>query len=295
MSSELGWGSGAWGEDPWGDGDDVFSALLLEPRRDNTLRVTFSSPVFLDGLHGPFDAALADRWDLAPDAAIGLDGEPTRPVNVLFATLASEDDIPVGAYGYIVDLALDRPMSPYPCSYTLTVTGVYSADLSESVDGATLSTLAMYRLLQRPEVTEPTPSRDIASPYTASMAAAIGGSPILGSYTADPSGDYAFDSGIISLKKRLYQRLITRPGAFAHLPADYGVGIQGFGKKLASAAVQSQLSTKCEEQFGKEPEVAKVRCLLAQADPQREPGAWILRVYVRTRAGLTQKYDLPVG
>lgn len=296
MSTELGWGASSWGESAWGSGDEDFALVLIEPRRDNVLRVAFSQKVFLDGLKGPFDASSANRWDLQPIlASVGLDGEPARLTTVIFASLAPEDDVDEGAFGYLVDLFLDRPMSPWPCAYTLTVTGVYSEDLTESVDGESATVSAMYRLLQRPEVSEATPSRDIASPYTASMAAAAGGSPILGSYIADPTGDYAFDQGIVSLKKRLYQRLITIPGAFAHLPKDYGVGVTSFSKKLATAAVQTQLVTLCEEQFGREPEVAKVRCALVQSAPSLDPGAWILRAFVRTRAGLTQKYDLPIG
>jgi hypothetical protein len=199
----------------------------------------------------------------------------------------------VGAFGFVVDLTLDRPMSPYPAAYLVTVTDLFSADLSEEILDESQTTSAVFRELARPRMDEPSPSRDIASPMTASGAAASG-VPALGSYLADSTGDYAIDQGQQSLKKRLWRRLVTEPGSFSHLPPDYGVGIRGYAKRLASSVVRSRLATTCEAQFAREPEVAKVKVALVAASA-RDPGAFILRVYVRTRIGLSQRFDMPVG
>lgn len=287
---EAGWGSGTWGDLPWGDSDDLFAVLDAVTVRENVIRVEFNQAVYLSGYGDLWDAGDPTRWAAVEDAStVGVDGNPARPVRVVQATLAPAAELEDGEFGRMIDLALDRPLTPWPASYVISFSQIYNFARSDSASGTTAPIPSTYRAIDRPAVGIPQVARDIANPQTLAAAAS---NPQLGTYAPDDSGDYAIDAGDISLKKRIVRRLITRPGAFGHL-SNYGVGILQYVKQLATVDVRSRIAVLAEEQIAREPEVSKCRVVFAPSATQ--PGLYFLRIYVRTRQGLSQRFDLPLA
>lgn len=298
MPTESGFSAAGFGDSPWGDGDEAFRIVDAEAWRENVIRVLFGNPVFFNGLVDAFDAGDTRKYSVAPIAGSkGIDGEPARAVSVIGVSLVRDDAFVLPeAEGYFLDLTLDRPFTPWPALYTLTMNNVYSEDKTEVLVDESVQVIAVYRELTKPVIDEPTPSRDIANPQTLDMMQASLPRPhasLLATYSADDTGDYAFDQGMTSLKKRLYRRIFTRKGTFAHLPPGYGLGIQDYAKQLGTAAVQSRIATDAEAQFSEEPEVAKCRVVFAPI-PNR-PGGWYLRSYVKTKTGVAVRFDFQVG
>jgi hypothetical protein len=92
----------------------------------------------------------------------------------------------------------------------------------------------------------------------------------------------ATNQGLASLRKRVLRRLLTRRGAFPHLPG-YGVGTAAEIKRLATPSVRARIVAEAEAQIRREPEVEEAR---ASLDPiPGHPGAWRLSVRVRAQAG----------
>lgn len=291
-----GFGGGSWGSVPWGSGGAgtlaLRSALAV---RENVVRLEFASGVYLSRLLDPYDASLPSHYVFAPDAStVGYDGQPPRPVMAVSADFALDADGVVVGSGTLVDVVLDRPMTPYPARYTALVSGLLSDDFTLGLTSATAPYDAVFRTLTVPTLEIAAPTRDLANPQN--RAALLDPVPDpnnplnLGTFVVDDTGDYAFDEGLTSLKKRILRRLVTSPGRFAHLPG-YGVGIPDHGKRLAQAAVIAQLTTSAEAQIALEPEVAKVR-VRAVLDAQH-PGLVRFQVLVRTRAGGAQRFDVP--
>lgn len=296
--ADSGYGGGGWGVWPWGDGDYAFALVEAHSWRENVIRLEFNQNVFYSGLFDTFDAGVASKYTITPvSESLGMDGEPARAVTVVKAQLVRDDpDVLPAGEGRFLDLTLDRPFTPFPALYTLHISGtVYSEDKSETIEDETAQIVAVYRELAKPIIDEATPSRDIANPQTLSMMEASLPRPsaaLLATYSADDTGDYAFDQGMVSLRKRLYRRTFTRKNAFAHLPG-YGLGIQEFTKKLGTSTVQSRLATDAEAQFLQEPEVAK--CRVTFAPIPNKPGGWVMRTLIKTRQGVGQRFDFNVG
>lgn len=138
-------------------------------------------------------------------------------------------------------------------------------------------------------------TRDIANPQTLRGAVASGLSvpdaeALLGTFRVDAQGDYAFDEGIETLRKRVIRRLITAKGGFAHLP-NYGVGIPTLGKRLAVAANLATVAADAEAQIASEPDVADVG-VRAIIDPTT-PSVVRFQVRVRTKEGKASSFDIP--
>jgi len=275
----------------------VLSALAIA---ENVVQIQFNLPVYYSGLQDPPDSSNSDLYTLTPVAGtVGYDGNPTRPVSVASVAVSlAGQTLPANAIaGTCLDLTLDRPMTPFPSQYVISAEGLFSADLGEALSGSMNSAqlFGLFKGLIPASVELPTPTRDFSNPQ--SLAAAQSNLPVpsnpsfLGVFSVDDTGDYAFDSGMISFKKRVYRRLITNPGGFLHLGQSYGVGIPAQGKKLARAAVVQALAGAAESQIGQEPETQAVKVLVA-LDPNN-PGLVRFNIAIQTKGGQSQKYSAP--
>ncbi len=264
--------------------------LDVQPARENVLRVQFDLPVNWTGLLDPDDASRPDKWTVTADVTTtGMSGDVARSVGVA-AVVPTPDD----PTGYFVDVVLDRPMTPYPAAYVLSWTGIATTDLSSSSTGSATLTGA-YRVLSPPQVNVTKPSRDFANPQSLKDAQDSNlpnpEDPLaLGTFTVATDGDYAFDEGLASLRKRIIRRLCSRKGAFAHLP-NYGAGIPDEAKRLGIAAVLSRLAANAQAQVASEPDVAQAR-VISLLD-QNNPGLVFFRVVVQPRVGKPVQFDVP--
>lgn len=291
-----GFGSGGFGSVPWGSGSgpdlELLSAMAIA---ENVVRLGFDQPVYISRLLDEADASVPAHYTFVPDiGTVGWDGQAPRRVDAVSADLARGPDGLVIGSGKLVDVVLDRPMTPYPAKYLAVVDHLLSADLVSSLDHAVLEFDAIYKTLQAPTLEVAIPVKDIANPQDKSALLDPVPDPNdplnLGTFVVDDTGDVGFDEGITSLKKRILRRLVTRPSAFAHLPG-YGIGIPLQGKRLAQPAVIAKLTADAEAQIALEPEVAKVRVRALQ-DVQN-PNLVRFSILVRTRTGGAQRLDVP--
>jgi hypothetical protein len=229
----------------------LLSAIAIA---ENVVELTFSEVVFFSGLLDANDASDPSHYSVAQvPGTVGLDGTPVRSVGVLFA-------VP-GPLGTQVDVWLDRPMTPIPAAYTIRVQNLADQNTHTVLASASYQFPALYRRIVPPALDVTVPSRDFANPQT--LESLLDPLPNttdaaqLGTYICDETGDYAFDEGMVALKKRVFRRWLTRPGAFAHLPG-YGIGILQYGKRLASPILRARIAANAQAQIGQEPEVAVI-------------------------------------
>jgi hypothetical protein len=288
-----GWGAGPWGANQWGAGA-VVDLELLDARavRENVVRLFFNVAPLFTYTDDPHDAASPLRYSVTPVAGTsGLDGEPTRNVNVVRADLAL---VPL-SFGTEIDVTVDRPFSPWDSRYIVAVNQLVTSSGALLAPGATSREFpGLYRILRVPNVDAATPSRDVANPQTyqdqLDPLPQAGDPAALGVYPVGSDGDYAFDEGIANLRKRIFRRLITRPGAFIHLPT-YGVGVPLYGKRLGTTAVRQQIAAAAEQQIGLEPDVLSVKVTLSTSPT--EPSLTILRAQVQTTRGPSVDMQVP--
>lgn len=264
--------------------------LDVQPVRENVLRVQFDLPVYWTGLLETNDASRAAKWAVTADStSIGMSGDHARAVGVASVVLTDGD-----ATGCFVDVVLDRPLTPFPAAYSLSWTSIFAVGLGSSSTGSQTFAGA-YRILVAPQVDAARPSRDFANPQSLIDAQdtniANPGDPLkLGTFSIGTDGDYAFDEGMASLRKRVIRRLYTRKGAFVHLP-NYGAGIPDQAKRLGLAAVLSALAADAQAQIASEPDVAQSR-VVARLDENR-PGLVFFRVLVKPLVGKPVQFDVP--
>ena len=249
-----GWGSEGWGTDAWGGGTaGAFALLAVTAERENVLRLRFSSTPYYSGLLDPHDASRPEYFSVNEVlGTVGLDGHAVRPVGVAHV------DLVTGVHGSsrFLDVVLDRPMSPWPAAYVVTIQGLVERGTLLALDEqAPIEVPALYRELAVPTFAQPVPQRDLAA-----------------NGNVDASGDYGVDEGVDNLKKRALRRVTTKPGRYAHLPT-YGVGIPSYGKKLMSEARRVRLCAECERQLLLEPDVAAAR-VTSTVDPVKKSLVW---------------------
>lgn len=292
------WGSGEWGSGPWGGGSSGgnINLLAITADRENVFRLEFDTGVYFSRVLDPDDGSILSKYSIAVVAGTsGNDGNVVRPLLVSEVIVPGVDDgIAPSDVGRFIDIITDRPMTPWPALYDVTLTDIHSADLLASIATATSRVPAVFKRLEVPQLDTAVPSRDIANPQTREAMFDPLPDPNdslnLGTIVTDDTGDYAFDEGTTNLKKRILRRLVTRKGGFAHLP-NYGVGIPDQGKRLALSSVISDLAAQAEAQIALEPEVAKVR-VRPIVDPNF-PGLVRFQVLVKVRSGEAQKFDVP--
>lgn len=291
----LGWGSMPWGAGPWGDGgEDALRLLDALAVRENVVRLTFNLAPFYTGLQTLNDAANPARYVFIPqDAPEAISGGAAR------AVLPVRVDRPAisGAGGRILDVTLDRPLSPWASRYRVAVNLLLAID-GTPLDPAAASRIfdGLYRQLRPADPSAPTPSRDVANPWTyqaqLGAGAVLAGEPqVLGVFPLDASGDYAQDQGLQQLKKRVFRRLNTRKNAFPSLPG-YGVGVPSYGKRLASEAIRQQIAADAQAQLSTEPDVVAA-AVTSFTDP-KQPSVTIFRVKVRMAGSAGEAtFDFP--
>jgi len=288
------WGSGGWGG-PVGVQLELLSIVAIA---ENVFQLTFNLPIYISGLLDPPDGSIASKYQISATNTVGLDGNPARSVSaasVAFAQPASAGgDLPNGSeYGAVVDVTTDRPMSPYPCQYEFSLSSIFDATLAQALDpnSANMSVVGVWRQFVPPQVQLPTPTRDFANPQT--LSAELDplpnpGNPLnLGIFPV-ANGDYALDSGLISYKKRVFRRLITKPGGFLHLGNSYGVGLGLHGKQLNKPSVRNDLAASAESQIGQEPETQA--CSVQAVQVPDAPGLTYFVILAKTKGGQVSKF-----
>lgn len=292
--TQSGWGALPWGAGPWGAGGadalELLSALAI---RENVIRLAFNVAPQFTRLLTPNDAANPKRFQVtAVPSPLGADGLPVRSVLPVLVELAK---IP-GSFGSVIDITIDRPMSPFPARYLVAVNQLASADGAPLAIGQTSrGFIAVYRELRAQSVAEPSPSRDIANPQTYQAQLdplPQAGDPLaLGVIPIDASGDYAFDSGVTQLKKRVFRRLVTVKGRFPAIP-DYGIGVPSYGKRLGTAAIRQQICEEAKKQLALEPDIAAVS-VTAKSDA-KEPSVTIFQIRIQVAGSLANvQFDVP--
>jgi hypothetical protein len=293
--SNVGWGAGEWGASPWGGTLDA-ALLVLEAvaSRENAVQIVFNHPVYLSGLGDLPDGADPSHYSVTPvPGFVGADGTEARAVTVLAAAAVSP--VPAGVFpGAIVELTLDRPMTPFPSMYQVACAGLFTADLASPLDPATSTGRfsGCFKELVPPQVDAGHPMRDLANPQTQGALIAAAPQALLGSFAADGSGDYASDQGLTGYEKRILRRLVTIPGGFLHLGRNYGVGVAAAGKKLATASARAKLAADAEKQIAQEPETAVVR--VTPVVDNSTPGKFLLRIFARPKVGRPTTFDVPL-
>lgn len=296
MTQQLsGWGNEPWGGGPWGDGlPTTMQVLAAFAQAENVFRVQFSQAVYYSGiLDGP-DSSKPSLYTVTPVAGtVGYDGNPARALTVLTVTQPAVAGFPNGTF---LDLTVDRPMTPFPAEYLVSVGTVFSADLTQqlSANFSTAQVLAVYAALNPPDPSAAAPMRDVANPQTLaaarrSTADTVGYSTLLGTLQYASDGDYAGEQNDDSLRQRQFRRLFAKKGGFVHLPG-YGVGITAYLKRLALPSVRDQLAAECQSQFAQEPEAASVRVNL-RLDPQNNQLVR-LSIFTKKKSGKSDQYTL---
>lgn len=295
-----GWGSEWWGAGGWGG--PTSAALQLVDAvaiRENVVQLTFNQPVYFSELLDIPDGSIISKYTVAPVAgSVGIDGNPARPVNVAAVALAQtpedQGDLPPGSqFGAVLDVTLDRPMSPFPCAYTITVSQLFDADLSVALDPghATLQYAAVFKVFVPPQISTPAFNRDFSNPQSLFGATNLPNPQNVANLGVFPisDGDYAIDSGLQGYKKRCFRRLYTAVAGFLHLGPTYGVGIPQQGKKLARPATIAQLAASAESQIGQEPETKSVH--VTGARDTQNPGLTRFTVIAVTKGGASTKFS----
>ena len=290
-------GLGGFGFAPYGDGATTagsqFGLILAEAVRENVVRLTFDQPVYYSRWHDP--ASFVQRYAIAADpSAIGIDGNPTRPVAVAAVHRVPDSDRQI-------DVWTDRVMSPTGSRYTITVIGLMSANLSMALNPSQSSYTFTGVQQGMPVLSadQMIGNRDFANPqFGATVRPAImrPGSnvfalPQVGHFVADDTGDYAYDQGMESYKKRVFRRLTTPKGTFRQHPG-YGVRIPGSVKRLARANLTDSVAADAEDQIQQEPETKSVSVALVQSPS--DPSLWIYRITAKTSIGDLTNYDVPL-
>lgn len=283
-----GWGSGSWGFTPWGFGADPPQLLSAVAIRENLIRLTFSEAILYTRTGAPRDGSRRELYAVTPVAGTsGFDGEAARPVIVGRIDAA-------GGGGTLLDLWLDRPLTHWPARYLASAFGVYSSagmPIDPAASSAVFDGVRAGRRTLDPDRGSIVIGADIALPSTASAAeAARAEGALLGSYSVDATGDFAFDAGLQSLAKRILRRLLASPGAYAHLGPSYGAGLRERVKRLASASERSRLRKLVEDQVRLEPEVQDASAELTPL----AMNAWTLKVKVRTRFAQEATLSVPL-
>lgn len=288
----MSWGAALWGRAPWGGpGFGPTAALAV---RENVIRVAFSDVVYASDLGDAEDALRTATWALAAlPLTRGLDSFAPRAVAVVGASIPTEvDGVPPADVGRYVDLALDRPLSPWPAAYTLTPAGVWNAARTIPAGAATLPVEGMYRELSRPSVEQGAESHDLANPQTnrSAMDADVQGDAALGCIPVDDTGDYALDSGAEGFRKRVMRVITTAENGFAHLPG-YGGGLTQKSKQLGTVARLAAIVTNIETQVRRDPD-----CLSCTARTRmfpNKPGLMRLDVFAQPKHGKALRFEVP--
>lgn len=289
-TTPRGWGGGGWGRSPWGAGSSTLFVLGdARAVRENVVRLTFSAPPYFSQIGDPKDAADPSHYTVTAISGVGLDGEPVRAVRPVSVALADVE----GAAGSVLDVTLDRPLSQWPCVYSISARNLRSLAGIALALGATKQFYALQAGLRSTSQDALSAGRDIANPQTLDALfdplpnASVLKSNVLGTYVPDGTGDYAADEGLTSYKKRIIRRLLAKKNGFAHLQG-YGLGVAQQVKRQAPPGAREALASEAEDQIRQEPETLSVAVrVVVRGD------VTIYQVRAKTRLG-NANLDIPV-
>lgn len=297
-SFSYGFGTGHLGTLPFGTSFPIatpLSVLEVFAVRENLIRVVFNVPPRYTQLLNPNDASDSRRYAITPiTGTIGRDGLPTRPVSVIVVEQSEGYD------GEVLDLILDRPMSPEPSRYQIVISDLVTAvDQTPMVSSAILEFVGLFKQVLPPIPELLINNRDIANPQSLTqifdpLPVAEGDdlNALLGTFREDSQGDLAFDEGLAGYRKRVMRRLTTRKGRFAHLP-NYGVSLITSVKQLSRAGVRESLAQDAEQQIRSEPETIAVSVQVVV--DQSHPDIARYQVRARTNFGELPSFVVPLS
>lgn len=244
VAKPLGWGQDPYGITPYGGAEAGLGLSILSAvaTATNQVLVQLNTQPLDQTPSGPGDALNPNTWTIQRlDTGAFLhpvDVEPESTTSFLITTLeqfAPYTVIHAVSSNTLLDTAGNLLVAPRSAQFA----GLLAYDLSTNDRFAASKQVA---------------SRDIANPPF-SVANQIGGTLIV-----TGQGDYANVSGVDLIKKLVFRRLTTTPGAFFHLP-DYGVGINE--KSPYSISDLTKLKANIENQIMREPEVSDVSASLS--------------------------------
>lgn len=284
-----GWGGGGWGKSPWGSGATPLTLLDVQAVRENLVRLTFDQAAYWSGILDPGDASNPVRYRIIAVSGTGIDGSPIREVRIA----GVQQGAVAGTAGSVIELVTDRALSHWPCIYRAIATGLRSKLGLPLAPG---SSRLFYGVQAGPRTQlqdQILAGRDIANPQTAQALAGLPNgatlpSSALGTYQPDGTGDYANDAGLTGYVKRVTRRLMTRKGAFAHLPG-YGMGLPQDVKRLQRPGFREALAADAEDQIAQEPETVSVAVRVVQVGSKT-----FMQVRAKTKLG-PAAFDVPVA
>jgi len=291
--SPPGWGAAPWGSSGWGGPvSTTFQLLSAIAIAENVIQLVFNDAVYFTGLLDAADASLIGHYEVdAITTSIGYDGNPARSVAPAQIVVAVADAPPGIQAGAALDVILDRPMSPYPAQYNITINAIFNQLLSQEIASAVTSFPGLYRELVPPTTEMPSPARDFANPSSLSSTVGLASAQnpkILGVFSYDSSGDYSTDSGLASYKKRCFRRMMSRPGGFLHLGLGYGVGVPQQCKKLGRGSTVQSLATQIQKQISQEPETQA--CNVTGTQDSTNPGLARFTTLSKIKGGGATKF-----
>ena len=254
-----------WASGPWaGPTSALLRVVAAVASAENAVQVRFSQPPYVSGLFDAADALDPSHYAIAIVAGTrGADGNPTRSVAPVSVVVVDVDQ------GDVLELTLDRSMTPFPSQYSIACSGLYTLNLAHALDpnAAVASFAGVARALSTYNEVKKGRSQDLSGePDLALLYGGVpGGSlaPVAGIAVA-PNGDYAGEDGDVAYKRRMHRILITQPGAYLHLGDDFGAAAS-LKKTLRPGEVAQQLS-RIETQVRRDPETDNASVRL-EADP----------------------------
>lgn len=266
---------GALGTMPLGTGPlgtgllgGLFDAVVVNATTIDVSTVPLDSAFMLDAL----------RWSVVPVVL----GDPVAVVGVTEQTP-----------GVLWRLTLSPPMTLGDVPYTV----AFDPAGSGLPISASCLSLEVVSPAAAPVVPEPITSLlasdqpfDIANPQLIRDAGLVDPPP-LGQYQINDRGDFALDSRLQGLRKRILRRISTARGGFFHLP---GYGVAPEQKGVVRPSELQRLAADTKAQVEREPEV--IRAIVSVQQLVRAPNVVLLSVLARTTLGLdvaaNQKVDL---
>lgn len=269
----AGFGTTIYGGGSYGlAGSGAPQLYLARPIAAKAVRAYFTSPVQALSAAKRGDALNPKSWVLTNTSTgqvltvIGV--QSVQPIEFDLYTLE-----PIGTY--FDTLVVDASAINGPAGVPLTPGQVYS---TFGLQAQTQSTKALKEAQRgfRP--------RDLANAPTP-LAGLNGGALVVLS-----GGDYALQEGDSLLKKLIFRRLTTQPGAFYHLP-NYGFGLSP--KALVKPAQLPAIRRQMEDAIKLEPEVAAARVGLSLTSD----GVMQVQITVQTtrQENLVFGFKLPSG
>lgn len=243
-----------------------FALLFVTPIASNLFRAFFTKEPKHISVLGNDDVLNRLLWTISV-----VSGPATIPIVEQIENPQAQPFVDANFPGaWSVDIRLDRPIVARAVYLV-----VVSDDLS-SADATPMSSPPFDRGTAPGNMLPP--ARRIPSESTLTLGVDFHYDMFLGTYVLDARQDIATHSGEAAVRKRIFRRLLTLPGAFFHLPG-YGVGLRD--KQNFSTTRLTRLRHDIERQVLLEEEVESVEVRLSLLAPT----ALLVSIKVRLRSG----------